>query len=473
MLIPFFFVFQISNRSHSPEECENKYQRVLIASLRGYALYLSKMPEEQLQKSVEKNGLLLDNAKFWAYHKHKTPAVRSAWFEVISALLQYGTFLIEKHQQQITTSVFQFMDETDPTVVTHIWSSIILVQAKIPNWHTYLNFDKAVFPKLSKVLRSGASGNAACIFPHMLPLVSKFTREVLGDRMAKFQTLFFDGINEGLKAVHSSRTDITAISQAYYEVFQYVVIQTVKDDHLQSEEVASFCETMLEAHLVKVIEWCITTESSSGRYIFGNIASLLDYWCQYSASVKIYEQLLAKFWNRLYEVVELSVNNRVENIEQVSQSHVELVQNLKRTSHKRVKFNSGSAERQTSSSEQDQTNRQAEEHAHRFEDQLKTLVYKICRMYIGRITSTRSQALVLQLENLVRQFQCPQLFQFLAGGGEGVKLDGLFETFAGVWLNDERLQSEYIVEIVLVLYKYFPEEERVPMLNKWIKVSGN
>lgn len=459
-------------KSHSPEECENKYQRVLIASLRGYALYLSKMPEEQLQKSVEKNGLLLDNAKFWAYHKHKTPAVRSAWFEVISALLQYGTFLIEKHQQQITTSVFQFMDETDPTVVTHIWSSIILVQAKIPNWHTYLNFDKAVFPKLSKVLRSGASGNAACIFPHMLPLVSKFTREVLGDRMAKFQTLFFDGINEGLKAVHSSRTDITAISQAYYEVFQYVVIQTVKDDHLQSEEVASFCETMLEAHLVKVIEWCITTESSSGRYIFGNIASLLDYWCQYSASVKIYEQLLAKFWNRLYEVVELSVNNRVENIEQVSQSHVELVQNLKRTSHKRVKFNSGSAERQTSSSEQDQTNRQAEEHAHRFEDQLKTLVYKICRMYIGRITSTRSQALVLQLENLVRQFQCPQLFQFLAGGGEGVKLDGLFETFAGVWLNDERLQSEYIVEIVLVLYKYFPEEERVPMLNKWIKIAN-
>ncbi|XP_062543910.1 E3 ubiquitin-protein ligase listerin [Armigeres subalbatus] len=458
-------------KSHTPEECENKYQRVLIASLRGYALYLSKMPEDQLHKSVEKNGLLLDNAKFWSYHKHKAPAVRSAWFEVISALLQYGAFLVEKHQQQITTSVFQFMDESEPTVVMHIWSSIVLVQAKIPNWHSYLNFDKAVFPKLSKVLRTGGGGNAACVFPHMLPLVSKFTREVLGDKMEKFQTLLFDGMNEGLKATHSSRTDITAISQAYYEVFQYVVIQTVKDEHLQSEEVDRFCEKMLEDHLMKVIEWCITTESSSGRFIFSNIASLLDYWCQYSAAVKIYERLLVQFWNRLFEVVEQSITDGAGDIEQVSQSHIELVQNLKRTSHKRVKFTSDSAERQTSSS-QTETNRQTEEHAHRFEDQLQTLVYKICRLYIDRITVTRSQALVLQLENLVRHFQCPKLFEFVAGGGEAVKLDGLFETFAGVWLNDERLQSEYIVEIVLILYKYLPEEERVPTLNKWIKIAN-
>lgn len=445
---------------------------MLIASLRGYALYLSKMPEDQLRKSADQNGILLDNPKFWSYHKHKTPAVRSAWFEVISTLLQYGTFLIEKHQQQITTSVFQFMDETDPTVVTHIWSSVVLVQAKIPSWHTYLNFDKAVFPKLAKVLRTGASGNAACVFPHMLPLVSKFTRDVLGEKMDKFQTLFFDGLNEGLKAVHSSRTDITAISQAYYEVFQYVVVQTVKDDQMQSEEIDNFCERMLEDHLVKVIEWCITTETSSGRFIFGNIASLLDYWCQYSANVKIYEKMLAKFWNRLFEVIEQSVN-RSEAIDQVSQSHVELVQNLKRTSHKRVKFSSDSAERQTPDS-----NPQAE-HAHRFEDQLQTLVYKICRLYVDRITKTRTQALVLQLENLIRMFQCPQLFQFLAGGGGGgddketAKLDCLFETFAGVWLSDERLQSEYIVEIVLILYKYLPEEARVTMLNKWIKVSRN
>lgn len=453
-------------KSHTPEECENKYQRVLIASLRGYALYLSKLPGDQLQKSTAKNALLLDNAKFWSYHKHKTPAVRSAWFEVISALLQFAPYLVEQHQQQIATSAFQFMDETDPTVVTHIWSCIVLVQAKIPNWYSYLNFDKAVFPKLWKVLKSGSSGNAACVFPHMLPLVSKFTREVLGEKMDKFQTLFFESINEGLKAVHSSRTDISAISQAYYEVFQYVVIQTVKDTQLQPEEVNLFCEKMLEEHLVKVIEWCITTGSTSGRFIFGNIATLLDYWCQHSANIKIYEQLLAKFWDRLFEIIEQSVND-AEDVNQITVSHVELIQNLKRTSHKRVKFNSGSVENQSKETE---STRHAD-HALRFEDQLKFLVFKICRLYMDRVSKSRDQAYVLQLENLIRQFQGVELFQFLAGG-EGANIECLFDTFASTWLSDERLQSEYIVEIVLILYKYLNEQERVALLNKWIKLAN-
>ncbi|XP_038115806.1 E3 ubiquitin-protein ligase listerin isoform X1 [Culex quinquefasciatus] len=449
-------------KSNTPEECENKYQRVLIASLRGYALYLSKVPEEQLHKSVDKNGTLLDNGKFWSYHKHKTPAIRSAWFEVVSALLQHAPFLVEKHRAQIVSSAFQFMDETDPTVVTHVWSSIVLVQTQIPDWSEHLNFDKAVFPKLWKVLKSGASGNAACVFPHMLPLVSKFTRQVLGERTDKFHTLFFESINEGLKAVHSSRTDISAISQAYYEVFQYVVIQTVKDGQLTAEQINEFCERMLEDHLIKVIQWCITTETSSGRYIFGNIATLLDYWCQYSASIKIYEQLLAKFWNRLFEIVEQSIAV-ASDVQQITTSHVELIQNLKRTSHKRVKFNSGSAERHD---EPDANSH----HALRFEDQLHTLVYKICRLYVERITLTRDQAYVLNLENLVRQFQCVELFQFLTGPAQPIT--SLFDTFAGIWLGDSRLQSEYIVEVVLILYKYLAEQERVALLNRWIQLAN-
>ncbi|XP_058829891.1 E3 ubiquitin-protein ligase listerin isoform X2 [Topomyia yanbarensis] len=455
-------------KSHSPEECENKYQRVLIASLRGYALYISKLPEEQLRKSLAKNALLLDNTKFWSYHKHKTPAIRAAWFEVISAILQFVPFLVEQHQPQIATSVFQAMDETDPTVVMHVWSSIVLVQTKIPNWHTYLNFDKAVFPKLWKLLKSGASGNAACVFPHMLPLVSKFTREVLGDKIDKFQSLFFESINEGLRAVHSSRTDVSAISQAYYEVFQYVVIQTVKDVARQPQQIEQFCEKMLEEHLVRVIEWCITTESSSGRFIFGNIASLLDYWCQYSANIKIYEQLLITFWNRLYEVIEQSLNSAVD-IQQITFSHVELIQNLKRTSHKRVKFNSEPVERQPNLTTE--STMPAAEHAHRFEHQLQTLVYKICRLYIGRIGSSRDQAYILHLENLIRQFQCIELFQFLAGG-EGYHIACLFDTFGADWLNDERLQSEYVVEIVLILYKYLTEQEQIALLKKWLEIAN-
>ncbi|XP_053685339.1 E3 ubiquitin-protein ligase listerin [Sabethes cyaneus] len=459
-------------KSHSPEECENKYQRVLISSLRGYALYVSKLPEEQLQKSATQNTLLLANAKFWSYHKSKTPAVRAAWFEVISSLLQHGLFLVEQHHQQITTIVFQFMDETDPTVVPHVWSSIVLAQTTIPEWHRYLNFDKAVFPKLWKVLKTGANGNAACVFPHMLPLVSKFSREVMGDKNDKFQALFFESINEGLRAVHASRTDISAVSQAYYEVLQYIVMQTVKDTDLPEDHVLRFCDTMLEEHLVKVIRWCVTTESSSGRFIFGNIASLLDYWCQYSSVVPIYERLLVQFWDKMYEVIEQSVSAAAD-VEQITYSHVELIQNLRRTSHKRVNFSG--TDMVTNASGEDREGKCSEkEHAHRFEQQLQTLVYKICRLYMERIDSSRDQGYILQLENLIRQFQSVELFQFLAGANveRSHAFNRLFETLAVNWLNDQQLQSEYIVEIVLILYKYLAEEERVALLNRWIKIAN-
>ncbi|XP_058124895.1 E3 ubiquitin-protein ligase listerin [Anopheles ziemanni] len=456
-------------KSHTPEECENKYQRVLISSLRGYALYLGKIPAENLKKSAEKNTKLLESPKFWTYHKHKTAAIRSAWFEVISALLQHAVFLVEQHQAQVTTSVFQFLDESDPTVVSHVWSSIVMIQANLPGWHTHLNFDKAVFPKLWKLLKSGGDGNAACVYPHMLPLVSGFTREVLGaDRLAKFYGLFFESMNEGLKVVQSSRADVSAVSQAYYEAFQYVVLQVQRDEAMAENERTEFCLNLLEHHLIGVIAWCITSEAACGKYVFQNMANLLDHWCQHSGTHKLYERLLVTFWERLYGVVKESVNNK-ENASTITDSHVDLVQNLKRTSHKRVKFAAPVVESHDAVDGAGSCPLTTGDHASRFENQLQLLVYRICQLYIAKISVERDEGYILQLEFLIRAFQCHELFVFLADGSENIKT--LFETFAR-WLQDGKLQSEYIVELIMILYKYLDASERIALLNKWIKMAN-
>uniref|UniRef100_A0A182QYR1 E3 ubiquitin-protein ligase listerin n=1 Tax=Anopheles farauti TaxID=69004 RepID=A0A182QYR1_9DIPT len=454
-------------KSHTPEECENKYQRVLISSLRGYALYLARIPADSLKKSVEKNATILESPKFWTYHKHKTAAIRAAWFEAVSALLQYAPFLVEKHQAQVTTSVFQFLDETDPTVVTHVWSSIVLIQANLRDWHTHLNFDKAVFPKLWKLLKSGGAGNASCVYPHMLPLVSGFTRQVLGaERLAKFHNLFFESMNEGLQAVQSSRADVSAVSQAYYEAFQYVVLQALRDEERSEAEREEFCMALLEQHLIGVIAWCITSEAACGKYVFQNMANLLDHWCQHSGTHQLYERLLVTFWDRLYGVVKQSVDCK-ENAASITESHIDLVQNLRRTSHKRVKF----AVENPSTDALDGGNcpLTSGDHASRFENQLQLLVYRICQLYIAKISVDRDQGYILQLEYLVRAFQCRELFVFLAHDSANIKC--LFDPFAR-WLQDAKTQSEYVVELIMILYKYLTAEERLALLNKWIKMSN-
>lgn len=123
-----------SPQSNSPEECEAKYQRVIICSLKGYALYLSRITVEHLQESSNKNTALIENTKFWSYHKHKIPAIRSAWFEALSALLQFAPEFLINVEKQTATSAFQTLDETESIVLPHLWASILLVTQKIPNW---------------------------------------------------------------------------------------------------------------------------------------------------------------------------------------------------------------------------------------------------------------------------------------------------------------------------------------------------
>lgn len=92
------------------------------------------MSEDLLKEASNKNALLIDNPKFWSFHKNKAAHVRAAWFETLSALLQYAPHFLEKHVQQSTSCAFQTLDESEPIVLPHVWSAILLVTQKIPNW---------------------------------------------------------------------------------------------------------------------------------------------------------------------------------------------------------------------------------------------------------------------------------------------------------------------------------------------------
>lgn len=92
------------------------------------------MSTEQLQEASNKNTALIENGKFWAYHKHKSPNVRAAWFEALSALLQFAPNLLENFEKQTATSALQNLDETETVVLPHVWASILLVTQQINDW---------------------------------------------------------------------------------------------------------------------------------------------------------------------------------------------------------------------------------------------------------------------------------------------------------------------------------------------------
>lgn len=461
-------------KAHTPEECEAKYQRVVISSLRGYALYLEKISSEKLKQSADKNLALIDSDRFWSLHKNKTPQIRSAFFEALSSLLQNGAFLLTKYEEQITSNVFKAIDESDPTLLSHIWTCIILVQLKIENWAQYVNVNKMLLPKLWKVLRSALF--PCVIFPNLLPLISKFNKAMLpGEQLHNFYLKFFENINFGLINVQMGKSETSAVASAYYETFKYIIMQVANDADVSSEDKLSFCSNLLDDHVIAVIFWCINTEGFFGKHIFHHIANMLYFWSKNSGSVELYRLLLLRFWSELYQILKSSLESN-SNIRNITSNHVEFIRNLKSSSQTqkvrsvKIKFNDEAEESKATS----QSNEKPEESANEaFTKQLNELVYKLCGDYTERISSTQDIEFVESFEVLIKEYQSEELFRHLAkwNNPEEVNICTLYDTFSS-WLLEEELRCESVIEIILVLYKFLKPCEKIDLLNRWIQVPS-
>lgn len=318
--------------------------------------------------------------------------------------------------------------------------------------------EKALLPKLAKVLKSGGNGNASVIFPHMLPFLAKLNANVLNDRIHTFYKEFFRNIKTGLQS-RSTRSDISSISIAYYECFQFVFTQLKIDDTFTAEsEFISYCMELVDENIIDVLEWCLTKDNSNGKYVFPPLASLLGAWSSQEASV--YTLVLSKIWNRLYAILETSLDGDVDH-ERILDSQYDLVQSFRNTNsvkskNVRVKF-------VNDEDQVDSVTRTSNKLPH-FDE----LIYRLCTLYIKKTTATNSPRCLGNLENLLKQFGSLELFIKLSGEKGLFKL---YDTFS-MWLFLTNLRKECVVDIILLMYNYMNAEEKTDLLNKLIKFNN-
>lgn len=115
----------------SAEDAEAKYERVLISCLQGYCLYLEKVPSDQIQNVATQNNEIISNGKFWKLAKHKVAPVRAAWFKALTVLCQKAAFLLEGKGAQVVGTVFNNLEENEPTVLPYVWEAALLTMANI------------------------------------------------------------------------------------------------------------------------------------------------------------------------------------------------------------------------------------------------------------------------------------------------------------------------------------------------------
>jgi E3 ubiquitin-protein ligase listerin len=445
-------------KTYTEEEREAKYSRLLISSFRGYALYLEKIPQQRLKEnSEEKNRLIIENDKFWSHHKSKNSQVRSSFFEAVANLLHQGAFLLTNVGQKLTTIVFKSIGEEEPEVLNHIWTCIVLTQQEIDNWVDYVNFEKSFLPKLSKILRT--ANFPTLIFPNLLPLISKIDKAITTkDELDKFYLRFFEDIKYGMMNAQLGKSELSAVTSAYFEILQYVIIQ------LDAKENEEFIFNLLDDHVIAVIYWCINAETNFGRAVFSQIRNFIQYFSKNDVHCKMIE----RFWSELYLVLNSSIMTPSTNTKNIAMNHVELIKQLrtvKKTSGK-IRFQD-----QVDSSSQNDSSNDDGNSENVFADHLINFASKLCVTYIDRINTTHETAFVENLEIFIKEYQSKLFLKSLTSWNDAkeTRLSSLVETFSN-WLKIEALSSELIVEIILVLYKYTDETDKID-LSKIMEIS--
>lgn len=104
---------------------------MLISSLQGYTLYLSKLNFKQLKAAEELNLKIISNSKFWKLAKSKISLIRAAWFGCIVALFQNAPFLLNSEMQQVTLAVFCNLDESEPVVLNATWDAALYIISNV------------------------------------------------------------------------------------------------------------------------------------------------------------------------------------------------------------------------------------------------------------------------------------------------------------------------------------------------------
>lgn len=330
-------------------------------------------------------------------------------------------------------------------------------------------------------MKSGGAGSAETIYPHFLPLLSKLNRDILGEKVLIFYGNFFEYLNVGLRARLSyqanSRSDITAISNAYYECLQYIVIQ-VQGFPLEAFDDASdasqFSLNLLQEHMINVISYLLANaELNNGKYVLIRMVELIKFWNQTRDTNHIYNALLTHFWGELYSTIENSFGKTDEDqyVRQKLDLIHDLVQSLRLGSVNKMKSSKVKFEIDNGTAANDHvdgiTKKGTNETTTFFKNEINELIVKLCKFYMKKTSDSVSDHFVRPLENLFAEFgNNAEFFAQLCGSSADIAK--LYDKFAS-WLLLKEIRSESVLDITLKLYPHLDATEKTKLLNKLVK----
>ncbi|XP_071378047.1 E3 ubiquitin-protein ligase listerin [Centroberyx affinis] len=292
-------------QSVSEEEREAKFLRMVTSSLLGVKRLLSLLPQADRQALEERLAHLIAPGKFWKYGKHKTPQVRGAFFEVLSALCQYTPGLVQTEAARVCPAVLLSIDDTDPVVLPPLWEAVLHVVSTVPDCWTHVNARKGFLPKLWALLKEGGKGMATALHPNLMPLISKLPQEVT-DPALDFYTTFFTSLIQGLSSERAltSPSESAAIVTAAVECLRFSILHNTED----KEDQKRIRIMLISQQLLPLLDRALGNPSLQNGPLFLLVTEMLVSWEKRAGlhnesgsndGKDVFDKLLADFWEGL------------------------------------------------------------------------------------------------------------------------------------------------------------------------------
>uniref|UniRef100_A0A2K5J1C8 E3 ubiquitin-protein ligase listerin n=1 Tax=Colobus angolensis palliatus TaxID=336983 RepID=A0A2K5J1C8_COLAP len=298
------------------EEREAKFYRVVTCSLLALKKMLCLLPDNELDSLEEKFKSLLSQNKFWKYGKHSVPQIRSAYFELVSALCQRIPQLMKEEASKVSPSVLLSIDDSDPIVCPALWEAVLYTLTTIEDCWLHVNAKKSVFPKLSTVIRAGGRGLATVIYPYLLPFISKLPQSITNPQLDFFKN-FLTSLVAGLSTerTKTSSSESLAVISAFFECLRFIMQQNLGEEEIE--------QMLINDQLIPFIDAVLKDPGLQHGQLFNHLAETLSSWEAKADTEKDektahdLENVLIHFWERLSEICVAKINEPEADVESV------------------------------------------------------------------------------------------------------------------------------------------------------------
>uniref|UniRef100_A0A8W4FPF7 E3 ubiquitin-protein ligase listerin n=1 Tax=Sus scrofa TaxID=9823 RepID=A0A8W4FPF7_PIG len=495
------------------EEREAKFYRVVTCSLLALKKLLCLLPDNELDSLEEKFKSLLSQNKFWKYGKHSIPQIRSAYFELVSALCQRIPQLMKDEASKVSPSVLLSIDDSDPVVCPALWEAVLYTLTTIEDCWLHVNAKKSVFPKLSAMVREGGRGLATVIYPYLLPFISKLPQSITDPKLDFFKN-FLTSLVAGLSTerTKTSVSECSAIISAFFECLRFIMQQNLGEEEIE--------DMLVNDQLIPFIDEVLKDPRLQDGQLFNHLADTLSSWeakADLEKDDKIahnLEKVLLNFWERLSEICVEKISEPEANVKSVLgiSNLLQILQKPKSS----LKLNRKKVGKVRFADEMPESNKENEkcvssegENSEGSElmaepsltqncsdlisplrkKPLEDLVCKLAEMSINYVNEQKSEQHLRFLSTLLNSFSSSQVFKVLLGdekqnivkskpleiarlAQKNPAVQFLYQKIIG-WLNeDQRKDAGFLVDILYSALRCCDSDlERKAVLDDLIEVD--